>query len=200
MLRSWETGHFNRVVQTVKRIWEQTHLENELQFTITVVKKLLEVIRKRKKVCEKDSYLPEMVNSYVFTEHRFTICSCSESASPAVEADNSWFSPCQHIFGMMENCKVKPILGDAPAPVLRPRVVSLTLPHWEVLVERRQLDEEWHIACFLVPIVFADREDASSVGDRIWTEEHFDEFGSSPGCNSGFCHVGKHVCRVSNSR
>jgi hypothetical protein len=73
----------------VKLIWEQTHLENAFQFTIAVVKKLLEVIRKRKIIAEFNSDLPEMVDSYVFTEHRFTIFSCSESPFPAVEADIS---------------------------------------------------------------------------------------------------------------
>ena len=78
--------------------------------------------------------------------------------------------------------------------------MSLTLPHRVVLVERRNFHEEWHIACFLVPLVFADHKDASSVRDQIWTVEHFDEFGSSTGCNSGFCHIGKHVYWVSNRR
>ena len=67
----------------------QTNFEYRFQITIAVVKQLLEVIRKRKVVTELDNYLSEMVDSYVFTEHHFTIFSCSESAPHAVEADNS---------------------------------------------------------------------------------------------------------------
>ena len=64
-------------------------MENIFQFTIAFVKKLLEVVRKRKKIAEFNNYLPEMVNSNIFTKLRFTIFSGSESAHPAVEADNS---------------------------------------------------------------------------------------------------------------
>ena len=64
-------------------------MENIFQLIVAVVKKLLEVVRKRKIIAEFNSYLPEMVDSYVITEHRFAIFSWSESASPAVEADNS---------------------------------------------------------------------------------------------------------------
>jgi len=100
----------------------------------------------------------------------------------------------------VHNRKVKPVLGDAPPPVLTTRVVSLTLPHWVVLVESRNLHEKWHIACFLVPIVCIDHEDASSVLDGIWTKIGSDEFGSSLGCNSGFANISKHVCRIFNRR
>jgi len=57
--------------------------------TITVVKQFLEIIRKSKIIAEFNSYLSKTVNSYVFTEHLFTIFSCSESPTPAVETDNS---------------------------------------------------------------------------------------------------------------
>ena len=66
-----------------------TQMENREQFNITIVKKLLEVVRKLKIISQFDSDLPEMVDSYVFTEYSFTIFSCSESAPPAVEAKNS---------------------------------------------------------------------------------------------------------------
>jgi hypothetical protein len=78
--------------------------------------------------------------------------------------------------------------------------VSLTLPNWIVLVERRNLYEEWHIACFFAPIVFTDHEDSSSVRDRIWTKESFHEFGSSTGSNSGFSNTSEHIYRVPNRR
>ena len=64
-------------------------MESLFQFIIAVVKKLLKVVRKRKIIAEFNSYLPEIVDSYIFTEHRFTIFSGSESAPPAVDADNS---------------------------------------------------------------------------------------------------------------
>ena len=64
-------------------------MKNIFQLIIAVVKKLFEVVRKRKIIAEFNSYLPEMVDRYVFTKLRFTIFACSESAPPAVEADNS---------------------------------------------------------------------------------------------------------------
>jgi len=77
----------------VKQIWEQTNLENLVHFIIAFVEKLIEVVRKRKIITKNDSYLPKMVNSYVFTEDRFTIFSTCESPSLAVEAVNSWCLP-----------------------------------------------------------------------------------------------------------
>ena len=68
---------------------EKTHLENVLQFSIAVVKKLLEVVWKRQIIAQNDSYFSEMVNSYVFTEDCFTFFSSSESPSLAIEAENS---------------------------------------------------------------------------------------------------------------
>jgi len=92
------------------------------------------------------------------------------------------------------------MFGAAPPPFLLSRVMIHTFIYWIVLVKRRNFDEEWHIACFLSPIVFTDPKDASSVRDRIWTKERFDEFGSSPGRNSGFGYKGESMYRVSNRR
>ena len=68
--------------------WD-TQVENREQFNITIVEKLLEVVRKLKIISQFDSYLSEMVDSYVVAEHRHTIFCCSESPPSAVEADNS---------------------------------------------------------------------------------------------------------------
>jgi hypothetical protein len=73
----------------VKWIIGQTDFKNRIELTTTFVKLLLEVIWQRKIIAKFNSYVPEMVNSYVFTEHRFTIFSGSESAPLAVKADNS---------------------------------------------------------------------------------------------------------------
>jgi len=90
------------------------------------------------------------------------------------------------------------MFGAAPPPFLLSRVMIHTFIYWIVLVKRRNLNEERHIACSLSPIVFTDPKDASSVRDRIWTKERFDEFGSSPWRNSGFGYMGELVYRVSN--
>ena len=71
----------------MKFIFGNADLENRLQ--LSVVKQLLEVIGKRKIIIEQDSYLSQMVDSYVFTKRRFTVFLSCESPNLAVEADDS---------------------------------------------------------------------------------------------------------------
>ena len=92
------------------------------------------------------------------------------------------------------------MLGGAPPPVLSSRAMSLTLPHWIILVVSRNVHEKRHISCFLIPIIFIDIKGASSVGDRIWTQDHFDEFRSSSGQNSAFAYISILISRVANWR
>ena len=145
-----------------------------------------------------------MVDSYVFTvSRRLTIFLCCESSYIAVEADGSWGSPCWLFLlwlWLMQYRQVKSRLGEAPPPVLTPRAMSLTRINWIVLVEGRNFHKKRHISCFLSPIVFSNLEDGSSVCDRVWTQDRFDKFGSSLRRNSGFAHIGKLTCRVTNRR
>ena len=177
-----------------------TNSKNLFQPQITVVKKFLEVVRKRNVISEFDSYPTHMINGYVFAENLLTFFSSCESPSSTVEATNTWWSPGCLILCLQHNGQVESILRDTPPPILSPRVLSHTLPHRVVLVERRNFYEERHVACFFAPIVFTDHEDSSSVCDRIWTKETFHEFGSSTGSNSGFSNTSEHIYRVSNRR
>jgi len=178
----------------------QTNSKNRFQGLITVVEQFLKVIRKRKVISQFDSCPPHMVHGYVVAENLLTFCSSCESPFAAVKAENTWWSPGYLILGLQHNGQIKSIFGDAPPPVLRSRALSLILPYWVVLVERRNFDEECHIPCFLVPIVFVNVEDESSVCDDIGAPGCFDEFRSPSGCNPTFSHLCKLLCGVSNRR
>jgi len=94
-IRSSIAYHLNCVVQLVIWISGKMNIKHGLWLIITVVKQLLEVFGKRKMIAEYDSYMPWMVDSYVFTENILTAFSCSQNLSMAVEAEILWFSPCQ---------------------------------------------------------------------------------------------------------
>ena len=182
----------------MKFIIVQTEFKNRPQLIFLEVKQILEVFGKLKIITEYHSYLSQMIDSYVFAEKFLAIFYVCKSAHSPIKADNTWVSPFWLFIRLKKYRQVKTILCDAPPPVLSPRVLSLTCIHRIVLVKRRNFYEEWNISCFLVPIVFSNHENASSVWNFIWTQEHSYKYGSFLRHNSAFAHIGKLVCRVSN--
>ena len=141
-----------------------------------------------------------MVDGYVLTiTHRFTIFSFCTNAISTVEANDAMTLPV-FITRVRQDRQIKSVFGAAPTPFLRPGIVSLASIDRKVLVKRRNFNEEWNVSRFFVIVFFTNSENESSICDRIWTIERFYKFRSSPGCNSIFAYLCKHLCRVSDWR
>ena len=76
--------------------------------------------------------------------------------------------------------------------------MALTWIYWVILIKCRHFHKEWHVSCFLSPIVFSNQEDASSVCDHVWTQDRFDKFLSSLRHDSAVAYIYVLFCWVMN--